>query len=297
MAASDVETGCDLVARLGEALNEHGVMIPGPFGPRPLIYADHTASGRSLDFIEAAIAAEVLPLYANTHSETSFTGAQTTRFREEARATIRRAVGADERHAVIFTGSGATGAIHKLASVIGLRGPGANAPRDAVVFVGPYEHHSNDLVWRESSAKLVRIPLDAGGRLCLATLEAELQRHAGRGMLMGSFSAASNVTGLCTDMRALGRLLHAHGAWFFADYAAGGPYLDIDMAESAPGAKDHCDAIFVSPHKFAGGPGASGVLVADRLLFTSPAGSMPSSSSSNTIARDRADIQTPAVHI
>jgi selenocysteine lyase/cysteine desulfurase len=281
------ETTADLVAHLRGAMIGNDAMIPGPFGPRPLTYADDTATGRSLDFVEAAIATEVLPLYANTHSETSFTGTQTTRFREEARSTIRRAVGADQRHAVIFTGSGATGAIHKLASVIGLRGPGANAPRDAVVFVGPYEHHSNELVWRESPATLVRIPLDADGRLCLTTLETELHRHAGRGMMMGSFSAASNVTGVCTDMRALGRLLHAHGAWFFADYAAGGPYLDIDMAESAPGANDHCDAIFVSPHKFVGGPGASGVLVADRLLFTNAVPSVPGGGTVSYVSASR----------
>ncbi len=296
MAAGDIETVSDLVVRLREATIGGDTMIPGPFGPRPLIYADHTASGRSLDFIEQAIVTGVLPLYANTHSETSFTGAQTTRFREEARATIRQAVGADQRHAVIFTGSGATAAINKLASVIGLRGPAATAPRDAVVFVGPYEHHSNELVWRESPAKLVRIPLDDDGRLCLATLEAELKNHAGAGLRIGSFSAASNVTGVCTDIRALGRVLHAHGAWFFADYAAGGPYLDIDMAESAPGAQDHCDAIFVSPHKFIGGPGASGVLVADRRLFTNAIPSVPGGGTVSFVSASRQHYITDIEH-
>jgi selenocysteine lyase/cysteine desulfurase len=265
----------DLLARVNAALIGRETMIDGPFGPRPLIYADHTASGRALDLVEAAIAERVLPLYANTHSEISRTGAQTTKFREEARDTIRRAVGADARHAVIFTGSGATAAIHKLAAVLGLCGSTANAPRDAVVFVGPYEHHSNELVWRESVARVVRIPLDGDGRLCLATLETELGRHAGVGLRIGSFSAASNVTGIVTDRRALAKLLHAHGAWYFADYAAGGPYLDIDMAESAPGAGDQCDAIFVSPHKFIGGPGASGVLVADRRLFGNAVPTVP----------------------
>jgi selenocysteine lyase/cysteine desulfurase len=265
----------DLLARVSAALVGRETMIDGPFGPRPLIYADHTASGRALDFVEAAIAEKVLPLYANTHSEISRTGAQTTTFREEARETIRRAVGADCRHAVIFTGSGSTAAIHKLAAVLGLCGSSASPPRDAVVFVGPYEHHSNELVWRESAARVVRIPLDGEGLLCLEALEAELCRHAGADLRIGSFSAASNVTGIVTDRRALAKLLHAHGAWYFADYAAGGPYLEIDMAESAPGAGDHCDAIFVSPHKFVGGPGASGVLVADRRLFGNAVPTVP----------------------
>jgi selenocysteine lyase/cysteine desulfurase len=274
MALCD-EAATDLVGRLQQAAIGSDAVIAGPFGPRPLIYADHTASGRALDFVEAALLRHALPVYGNTHSETSFTGAQTTRFREEARATIRRAVGADDRHAVIFTGSGATAAIHKLAAAIGLRGPAATAPRDAVVFVGPYEHHSNELVWRESAATPVRIPLDENGRLCFAALSAALERHAGAGLKIGSFSAASNVSGVITDMRALAHLLHAHGAWFFADYAAGGPYLEVDMAESAPGAQDQCDAIFVSPHKFIGGPGASGVLVADRRLFDNAVPTVP----------------------
>ena len=144
-----------------------------------------------------------------------------------------------------------------------------------VVFVGPYEHHSNDLIWREFAVTLVRIPLDGAGRLCMETLAQELVRHAEAPLKIGSFSAASNVTGVRTDMRALGALLHRHGALFFADYAAAGPYLPIAMSESAPGAADHIDAIFLSPHKFVGGPGASGVLVADRALLDCAVPSVP----------------------
>ncbi|KKB13305.1 hypothetical protein VE25_02275 [Devosia geojensis] len=263
-----------LIRRVRDALVGDKAAIRGPFGARRLVYADYTASGRALDFIETSVARQVLPTYANTHTETSYTGLQTTRLREGARAAIRRAVGADERHAVIFCGSGATAAVNKLASVLGLCHRGSEA-LDTVVFVGPYEHHSNDLVWRESGARVVRIPLNGEGRLCVTTLERELTAHKDAARRIGSFSAASNVTGLRTDMRALARLLHQHRAEFFADYAAAAPYLPIDIGETMPGADDHIDAIFLSPHKFVGGPGASGVLVADRRLLHAPVPSVP----------------------
>ncbi|SFZ84792.1 Selenocysteine lyase/Cysteine desulfurase [Devosia enhydra] len=259
-----------LLARIRDSLVGDTVSIPGPFGPKPLVYADYTASGRSLDFIEEAVARLVAPTYANTHTETSYTGLQTTALREGARAAIRKAVNADDRHAVIFTGSGATSAINKLVRLLTPRG--GPAP---VVFVGPYEHHSNDLPWRECGAKVLRIPLCGRGLPCLDSLAEALAHHADAPVKIGAFSAASNVTGVITPLRPLARLLHAHGGWLLADYAAAGPYLSIDMAESALGANDACDAVSVSPHKFVGGPGASGVLIADRVLLAATVPSMP----------------------
>jgi selenocysteine lyase/cysteine desulfurase len=270
-----------LLQRIRQDLIGEGETIPGPFGASPLVYADYTASGRSLAMVEAAIARLVAPTYANTHTETSYTGLQTTALREGARAAIRQAINADARHAVIFSGAGATSAINRLVRLLTTR---VDVP--PVVFVGPYEHHSNDLPWRESGATVVRIPLCARGLPCLDTLAEALEAHADAPVRIGAFSAASNVTGLITPMRALARLLHTHGAWLLADYAAGGPYLPIDMAESAPGANDACDAIFVSPHKFVGGPGASGVLVADRRLLASAVPSMPGGGTVSYVTAD-----------
>lgn len=261
--------------------------IDGPFGPRPLVYADYVASGRVLGFVEDAVRDQLLPFYGNTHTETSFTGRETTRLREMARAAAKRAVGAGAQHAAIFTGSGATGAIDKLIRAMGLYAPAnlrAKAEGDAsrpVVFVGPYEHHSNDLQWREALVDVERVPLDGQGQICLETLERLLAKHESRAKKIGAFSAASNVTGIKTDMRGLAALLHRHGALFFCDFAAGAPYMAIDMAESAPGAGDQIDALFLSPHKFIGGPGASGLLVADRALLC---GKVPSVAGGGTVA-------------
>ena len=246
--------------------------VAGPFGIRRVTYADYTASGRSLTFIEDYLRDAVLPLYANTHTESSGTGLQTTRFRAEARELIRRAVGATDEHAVIFVGSGSTGAINRLVDVLEIRLPAdlddryglrATIPpaERPVVFVGPYEHHSNELPWRESLADVVVIHEDHDGQIDAAHLAAELERHADRALKIGSFSAASNVTGILSDVRGISALLHAHGALACWDYAAAAPYVAIDMAG------DGLDAIFISPHKFIGGPGTPGVLVARKALF------------------------------
>lgn len=266
-----------LLEAIGPAILGEGRAIEGPFGTRLVTYADYTASGRSLGFIEDFIHDEVLPFYANTHSESSGTGRQTMRFRESARRIIKRAVGGGSDDVVLFVGSGATGAIHLLIDVLGLRLPADldatwrlsdHIPTDQrpVVFIGPYEHHSNELPWRESIADVVVIDEDADGQIDQRELAERLEEYSQRPLKLGSFSAASNVTGIESDVDGISELLHRHDALAFWDYAAAGPYVEIEMNPRARPAAAR-DAVFLSPHKFVGGPGTPGVLVAKRALF------------------------------
>ncbi len=251
--------------------------VETPFGRRLICYADLTATGRYLHFVEGWIR-RVRPFYANSHTAVSSTGRIMTSLREKARCLIHKAVGAGPHDEVLFTGAGATSAVNKLVGLLGLVlsepldrqwGLSKHIPPNErpVVLLGPYEHHSNELPWIESVAEVVEVDLDETGMVDLADLDRKLAAFAERPLKIGSFSAASNVTGLLTDVDAIAEILHRHGAYACFDYAAAGPYVPIDMHADDPARR--LDAIFLSTHKFIGGPQASGVLVANRELFRS----------------------------
>lgn len=243
----------DPLGSLGGGLIGEGAMIEGAFGPKPLIYADYTASGRALRQVEAFVMDHVLPFYANSHTEASFCGARMTGMRRAARAVIAQACGAGPDHAVVFCGSGATAGVNRLVALLGA-GPGTR------IILGPFEHHSNLLPWRECGAEVIELGEDPAGGPDRAALAEALADAAGRRVIC-SFSAASNITGELADVVALTRQAKAAGARIVWDYAGGGPYLPISMCP-APGAD--LDAVVVSPHKFVGGPGASGVMILRR---------------------------------
>jgi selenocysteine lyase/cysteine desulfurase len=262
--------------------------IDTAFGQRTMVYCDYTASGRSLHFVERYLQG-LLQTYANTHTEDDVTGRSTSQLLHEAERAIKQAVNAGDRGKIVACGTGATGAIHKLQQFLGVAiapatrdllneevrrcfGPQGAADfaklqreRQPVVFVGPYEHHSNEISWRQGLATVVEVELAEDGSVDLAHLERLLQdpKYAGR-LRIGSFSAASNVTGMRSPVREIAALLHSHDALACFDYAASAPYVDIDMN---PADGDWLDAVFISPHKFLGGPGSSGILVFNERLY------------------------------
>jgi selenocysteine lyase/cysteine desulfurase len=262
-------------------IGEH-TPISTPFGTRIITYADYNASGRGLDFIENYLKS-LLKLYSNTHTEDDATGRITTERLHQAETTIKKLVGAGKEYRIIEVGTGTTGAIHRLQQILGIYIPpaakqvlthqlnehlGETKARELteyllahrpVVFVGPYEHHSNEVSWRECFVDVVEIELTDQGYLDLDDLRSKVSddKYADRKKI-GSFSAASNVTGLKTPVYEVARILHEHDALAFFDFAAAASYVEIDMCKDDTA---YFDGIFFSPHKFLGGPGSCGILI------------------------------------
>ncbi|MCP5088334.1 MAG: aminotransferase class V-fold PLP-dependent enzyme [Rhodobacteraceae bacterium] len=261
----------DMPAGLVAGLVGKDSEIPGPFGPRKLVYADYVASGRALKQVEQFVFDSVLPYYANSHTEASYCGGYMTRMREEARQIILdKSHGNPEEHAVVFAGSGATYVLNKLVHLVGIRDVLSRGEQVHVI-VGPYEHHSNLLPWRESGARVIEISEAEAGGPDPDHLRSVLSTVAGKGLVVAAFSAASNVTGIGCDVADITRIVNQAGGKVVWDYAGGGPYLPVDMRPEGA----VIDAIALSPHKFLGGPGASGVLIVRRDLVVANRPSLP----------------------
>ena len=262
-----------------------------PYGERLLTYADFTASARGLNFIEKYML-EIQKSYANTHTEDDMTGEVMTKILHKSEEIIKAHVNGGDNCYVIPSGTGATGAIECLAKILGIYIPPAakrtvdnimkeyyesNKGIDEIidlesyrkylplVFIGPYEHHSNILMWEEGIAEVVEIGLKSDGTIDLDELKRILSDQKNKDRLkIGSFSAASNVTGIITPVYEIAEILHENNAYACFDFAACAPYMEINMNKSKT---QYFDAVYLAPHKFVGGPGSSGILVINKRVY------------------------------
>jgi len=257
--------------------------ITTPYGKKKLVYADWIASGRLYRTIEKRISDDIGPLVGNTHSESSATGKAMTAAYHLAQKAVKRHINANKDDVLIFTGAGMTSAIAKLQRILGLKVPEQavnycvfshgeyNACREIpnenrpVVFLTHAEHHSNHTSWFETLAEVVVLEPGADLKVDPDALRRQITNFRGRPLLLGSFTACSNVTGYMPPYYELARIMHENNGYCFVDFAASAPYVDIDMHPADP--MEQLDAVFFSPHKFLGGPGSAGVLVFNRQLY------------------------------
>ena len=150
-----------------------------------------------------------------------------------------------------------------------------------IVFYSLYEHNSNSLSWRETQSEICVIKCEVNE--LYNTLENELSKYKNNYIKIGSFTAASNITGLLLDVDMISILMHKYNGFAFFDYASGSPYLHIDMNDPLPDSyrqslgfvklknndKNFCfkDGIFFSPHKMIGGQNTPGVLISHDRIY------------------------------
>lgn len=244
-----------------------------PNGIQHLIYADWIASGRLYNKIENKITNDFGPFVGNTHSESSFTGVLMTSAYHKAQKIIKQHVNAGPNDIIISAGFGMTAVVNKLQRILGLKVPEKFAESikikeedKPVVFITHMEHHSNQTSWLETISDVKIIEPDNDGLINKNNLRKLLDKYRNRKIKIGSFTAASNVTGIRTNYHSLSKIMHENGGLCFIDFAASAPYVKIDMHPKDP--LEKLDAIYFSPHKFLGGPGTSGVLILNKDLNT-----------------------------
>lgn len=281
-------------------------ILANTIGVHKEYYFDYTASGLAYEAIEQRIRI-VLETYANTHSKEATMAARTDHYYRQAREHLKKLLEIDDSFALIPCGSGATAALKRLQEILGLYIPPMTRIRyendltqltkRPLVIVGPYEHHSNEISYREAVCDTIRIGLDRKGLVDLDALEAVLRENAGREMI-GAFCIASNVTGTITPYAEISALLRRYGALVCFDAAAYSPYGNIPC--------ELYDAMVFSPHKLLGGPGSCGLLAIRNDLFD--VGAPPTFSGGGTVSyvsrkehyyiheiEEREDAGTPAI--
>ena len=243
-----------------------------PYGEQNLVYCDWTASGRLYRPIENKLTNEFGPFVANTHTETSTSGAAMTLAYHEARKIIKKHVNASSNDVLITTGSGMTGVVNKFQRILGLKvaehlKDHTTIPEEIkpVVFVSHMEHHSNQTSWLETIADVEVVPCDEHGLLCLKEFEKCIKKHEHRAIKIASITSCSNVTGIKTNYHKVAKLIHSYNGLCFVDFACCAPYVNINMHPENE--DEYLDAIFFSPHKFLGGPGSAGVLIFNKKLY------------------------------
>ncbi|GEQ87230.1 selenocysteine lyase [Patiriisocius marinistellae] len=244
-----------------------------PYGEKKIVYTDWTASGRLYRPIEEKMLHLFGPFVANTHTETTVSGTTMTRAYHAARKIIKNHVNAGDNDVLITTGTGMTGVINKFQRILGLKIPEnmreyTNIPDylRPVVFVTHMEHHSNQTSWLETIAKVEVIPCDQEGLFCMKEFKILIEKYKEHPYKIASITSCSNVTGIKTPYHEVAKIMHQNNGLCFVDFACSAPYINIDMhPEGDP--ESYLDAVFLSPHKFLGGPGTNGVLVFNKKLY------------------------------
>jgi selenocysteine lyase/cysteine desulfurase len=207
---------------------------------------------------------------------------------KRARVIIKKHVNADEDDVLLVCGSGMTGALNKFQSILGIKVHEQHRSqlllhpnKDEmlpVVFITHYEHHSNQISWENAFvSEVVIVPSDAEGRVSVTNFTKAFQSFHHYKYKIACISACSNVTGVYTPYHEIAKIAHENGVLCFVDFSASFGYVDIDMhpttttttttGDDSSSSLEYLDAIFCSPHKLLGGPGACGICIFNKRMY------------------------------
>ncbi|MDA8692643.1 aminotransferase class V-fold PLP-dependent enzyme [Saprospiraceae bacterium] len=258
-------------SKFRENMIGHDQKIETPDGPQKLIYADWIASGRLYQPIEDFLSQKIGPYVGNTHTNTTTTGCTMTLAYKKSRTIIKKHVNASDTDVLISSSSGMTGVVNKLQRILGYRihekyTEDVKVEDRPLVLLTHMEHHSNQTSWLETIADVIVVDPCEKGLFCLNNYRKVLEENKHRKEIIAAVTSCSNVTGIFTPYHDIAEMIHEFGGLCFVDFAASAPYIDIDMHPAGrPNAS--LDAIYFSPHKFLGGPGATGILIFDKDLY------------------------------
>lgn len=239
-------------------------IINTPFHNINTIYADTTASGILFKPIETFLFNNIYPFYSNTHSN-AFYGQLMCKYIDLSKKIIRKSINASNDDKIIFTGNGSSAAINQIIHCMNLKSNLHNK-QNTVVFLTVLEHHSNYLPWKHLDITIVEIPILPNGLIDMEFFKSHLLLHKDKQFIISSINATSNVNGIHQDVYSIAQLVHQYNGIVMFDFSASAPYITINLHYN-DNSLQFFDAIFLSTHKFFGGPGSPGILVANKKLF------------------------------
>lgn len=234
-----------------------------------ILPCDQTASSFPLKIIENILQTDIYPYYSNTHSN-NFSGRLMSQFIHDAKKNILHSLNAQYSDKIIFTGSGASGAINHLVHLI------KPTLQNSIVFLSTFEHYSNYLPWHHYAKEVVILKNNSSGIIDLHDFTQQLKNaYILNKNIYVSVSACSNVTGTLQPVDDLAQICHSYNGKFFVDFAANAPYVPINMHKNNSNGKFY-DALFISCHKLPGAISTPGLLLFNPDIVTNPITYTPS---------------------
>lgn len=226
---------------------------------RPLVYLDNAATTQKPRQVLDRMRSYYEKENSNIHRGVHFLSQEATTAYEQARETIRKFIGANNRSEIIYT-RGTTESVNLVANSLGrnLLKPGDE------VLITHMEHHSNIVPWQmgceQTGAKLVVCNITQKGEIDLEDFDHKL----GDKTRIVAFNHVSNALGTINPVKALTQKAHEAGAYVLIDGAQAVAHMPVDVQDIG------CDFYCFSGHKIYAPMGVGILYGREKLLDDMP---------------------------